>query len=121
MDGSSVPTDVERLFSGPIHWFSDWPTGDVPRHGAVVYTIWDREGRFVYVGMSGRGHKEGDPLTGKGGPWGRLNSHASGWRSGDQFCIYVHDWLVLPGLHNRLHEVAARTLKLDHATRDYIR
>lgn len=30
---------IERLMSGLIHWFSDWPTGDVPRSGAVVYTI----------------------------------------------------------------------------------
>ena len=62
-----------------------------------------------------------DAGNGKLGPWGRLNSHASGRRSGDQFCVYVHDRLVLPMLHNRFHELADGSLKLDHATRDYIR
>ena len=32
------------------------------------------------------------------GLYSRLNSHALGWRSGDQFCVYVADRLVLPTL-----------------------
>src|SRR5262245_681339 len=111
----------DRLLSGPIHWFSEWPCGDVPRAGAVVYTIWDREGTFVYVGMSGRGFTTAASGTGKMGPWGRLNSHASGRRSGDQFCIYVADRLVLSSLHNRLGDIAIGALSLDGATRDFIR
>ncbi len=55
------------------------------------------------------------------GPWGRLNSHASGRRSGDQFCIYICDRLVLPSLHNRLPDVAEGTLSLDQATKEFIR
>jgi len=27
-----------------------------------------------------------------------MQSHASGRRSGDQFCIYIHDIFVIPGL-----------------------
>jgi hypothetical protein len=87
----------------------------------VVYTIWHREGSFIYVGMSGRGFTGGTEGNGKAGPWGRLNSHASGRRSGDQFCVYVADRLVLPTLHNRISEIADGTLSLDRATRDYIR
>jgi hypothetical protein len=115
--------DIQALTTGPIHWFADWPTGDVPRSGAVVYTVWDRDGRVVYVGMCGRGTREAGatPLAGALGPWGRLSSHASGRRSGDQFCVYVHDRLVIPTLHNRLTDVAEGRLRLDHATRDYIR
>jgi hypothetical protein len=30
--------------------------------------------------------------------WTRLNSHASGRRSGDQFCVYVCDRFVVPAL-----------------------
>ena len=52
---------------------------------------------------------------------GRLNSHASGRRSGDQFCVYVADRLVLPTLHNRISEIAEGSLSLDRATRDYVR
>jgi hypothetical protein len=112
---------INGLTSGPIHWFSDWPTGDVPRSGAVAYTIWNREGIFIYVGMAGRGFLGGTEGNGKAGPWGRLSSHASGRRSGNQFCVYVADRLVLPTLHNRISEIADGTLSLDIATRDYIR
>jgi hypothetical protein len=110
-----------RLINDPIHWFSDWPTGDVPRSGAVTYTIWNRQGSFIYVGMAGRSFLGGSEGNGKAGPWGRLNSHASGRRSGNQFCIYVCDRLVLPTLHNRISDIADGSLSLDAATRDYIR
>jgi hypothetical protein len=110
-----------QLISGPVHWFSDWPTGAVPKSGAVVYTIWNREGSFIYVGMSGRSFIGGTEGNGKAGPWGRLNSHASGRRSGDQFCVYVADRLVLPTLHNRIAEIVDGSLSMDGATRDYIR
>jgi hypothetical protein len=69
----------------------------VPTFGAGVYTIWHQDGRFIYVGMSGRGittdtvHRS-RPL----GIYTRLKSHASARRSGDQFCAYVADRLVLP-------------------------
>jgi hypothetical protein len=112
---------LSSLTSDPIHWFSDWSTANVPRSGAVVYTIWNREGCFIYVGMSGRSFTGGTEGNGKAGPWGRLNSHASGRRSGDQFCVYVADRLVLPTLHNRIAEIADGSLSLDKATRDYIK
>ncbi len=58
----------------------------------------------MYVGMAGRSltqesitDKRQDPLA-RAGLWGRLNSHASGRRSGDQFYVYVADRLVLPRL-----------------------
>ncbi len=108
--------DPASLGFGPIHWFADWPIADVPVTGSAVYTVWNREGVFVYVGMSGRSAT----ATGKG-PWGRLHSHASGRRSGDQFCIYVCDRLVLPGLHNRIGEIADGSLSLDAETRSFIR
>lgn len=112
---------ANRLVNGPIHWFSNWPTGDVPNFGAITYTIWNREGSFIYAGHAGRSYKGGNEGNGKDGPFGRLKSHASGRRSGNQFCIYVADWLVLPNLHNRISEIADRTLSLDAATRDYIK
>jgi hypothetical protein len=117
---SEITEELEALTAGPIHWFEQWPNGEVPRTGAVVYTIWDREGRFIYVGMSGRGY-QGVKKPGSKGPWRRLSSHASGRRSGDQFCIYVSDRLVLPQLHNRITEIAKGALSLDIATRDFVR
>ena len=35
--------------------FKDWPNSKVPTFGAGVYTIWHKDGRFIYVSMSGRG------------------------------------------------------------------
>ncbi len=108
---------LEELENGPLHWFEDWPIVAVPRSGAAVYTVWDREGRFLYVGMAGRGEQ-----TARGsGPFGRLASHASGRRSGDQFCIYVADRLVLNTLHNRLADITSGSLLLDLETRAFIR
>ena len=52
---------------------------------------------------------------------GRLASHASGRRSGDQFCVYVYDRFVLPRVAHRIEEIAARQLYLDQLTRDFIR
>jgi hypothetical protein len=74
----------------------------VPKVAAGVYTIWEHS-RLIYVGMAGRGltaehiKAPDEPRTAKG-PWTRLNSHASGRRSGDQFCVYVCDRFVVPQL-----------------------
>jgi hypothetical protein len=79
--------------------FADSPNLSIPTFGAGVYTIWHIDGRFIYVGMSGRGITAG--TTRRNTPQGiytRLQSHASGRRSGDQFCVYVADRLVLPNL-----------------------
>lgn len=98
---------VTALMTSPMLWFAEWPTNAVAvsRAGSAVYTVWDRAGAFVYVGMSGRS----TAATGAG-PFGRLNSHANGRRSGDQFNVYVSDRFVLPRVHDRIPEIAAGTL-----------
>src|SRR5262249_35261940 len=90
---------VSNLGCGVLHLFAGWPNPAVPTFGAGVYTIWHRDSRFIYVGMSGRGmtadtKRRNTPQ----GMYTRLQSHASGRRSGDQFCVYVADRLVLPTL-----------------------
>ena len=87
-----------------------------------MYTIWDRSGRFIYVGMAGRG-LEPDVTSARtgSGPFGRRNSHASGRRSGDQSCIYICDRLVLPTVVKRIAKIAAGQLSLDQLTRACIR
>lgn len=51
----------------------------------------------------------------------RLNSHSSGRRSGDQFCVYVADRLVLPSLfQHEIIKIAAAQLSFDSLIREYI-
>jgi hypothetical protein len=118
----------DTLTAGPVHWFSDWPVEEVPRYAEGVYTVWDRTGRFMYVGMAGRGmaasniraleSERGRPR----GLWDRLNSHASGRRSGDPFCVYVADRLVLPSLSpDQIEAVGAGSLSLDVIIQEHIR
>jgi hypothetical protein len=114
-----LATDLTR---GPAYSFADWPNSDVPTFGAGVYTVWHQDGRFIYVGMSGRG-MTADTLR-RNTPQGihtRLRSHASGQRSGDQFCVYVADRLVLPTLsQENIADIASGRHQLDAFVRRYI-
>jgi hypothetical protein len=111
--------------NGRLHRFSDWPIDDLSRRPGV-YTIWKGD-EFIYVGMAGRGVKAedaNDPQKVKKlkGLWGRLNQHASGKRSGDQFCVYVCDRFIVPALERPdLDLLAGGKLNLDERTGDYIR
>src|SRR6476619_4874543 len=90
---------VTELGRSTASSFADWPNPSVPAFGAGVYTIWHNDGRLSYVGLF-RGGKTTETLR-RNTPQGiytRLRSHASGRRSGDQFCVYVADRLVLPTL-----------------------
>jgi len=110
---------------GPYR-FADWPLAEVPLVAAGVYTIWENDS-LVYVGMSGRGRtadqlSEAQTSGRRVGLWTRLNSHASGRRSGDQFCVYVADRLVLPTLTSTdIDLIANDELRLDDLVRTYIR
>ena len=118
---------LQALTSGPLYRFADWPNPEVPNLRAGVYTVWDGP-TFLYVGMAGRGlplNAHLAPLASfthrNRGLTDRLRSHAAGRRSGDQFCSYVCDRLVLPSLTQAdLAEVAAGGLNLDQRTRSYI-
>ena len=56
------------------------------------------------------------------GLWERLNSHASGRRSGDQFCVYICDRFVVPDLtNNELSAVGDGSISLDQFTKSFIR
>jgi len=113
---------ITELGSGVAHPFASWPNPVVSDFGAGVYTIWHNDGRFVYVGMSGRGItaetvRRNTPL----GLFTRLQSHASGRRSGDQFCVYVADRLVLPTLTQEdIADIASGRHQLDAFVRRYI-
>ena len=102
--------------------FANWPDAAVPTFGAGVYTIWDNEERFIYVGMSGRGiTAETLRRNTPQGIYTRLGSHASGRRSGDQFCVYVSDRLVLPILtDDDIEAIGSGRHQMDAFVRRYI-
>ncbi|MCW2746022.1 MAG: hypothetical protein JWM48_2572 [Mycobacterium sp.] len=118
----------ENLLAAPLYRFADWPNSSVPNWRSGVYAVWHGS-RFIYVGMSGRGMAADahlDPAaaaaTKPKGLRDRLNSHSSGRRSGDQFCVYVCDRLVLPTLTRaQIDDIAAGNLLLDSLTRNFIR
>jgi len=124
-----TPTSAEDLLrtlsEGAFHRFSDWPPASLPNAAAGVYSIWE-ERQLIYVGMSGRGATAEQVLERKAldREWGlksRLKSHRAGRRSGDQFCVYVGDWLVLPTLTpSEIEAISTRALSLDHLIREFI-
>ncbi len=111
---------MNELATGTLHHFSDWPQTTLPKGPPGVYTIWNGE-QFLYVGISWR--EPGITASGSTkGLWGRLDSHASGRRSGDQFCVYICDRFVLAEMDpSDIQEVAAGQLSLDALTKTYIR
>jgi hypothetical protein len=123
---SLLDEQLHHLKNGPLHHFSDWPNRDMPRAAAGVYSIWNRSNDFVYVGMAGNGKTAADiqnaSEAGKTtGLRSRLGSHANGARSGDQFCIYVQDLLILPRLTStEIDQIVTRQLALDRLVKDYV-
>jgi hypothetical protein len=104
----------------PLHRFSDWPNADVPAVAAGVYVIWEQE-TLIYAGMSGRELEKASDKQ-RYGLVTRLHSHASGRLSGDQFCVYVANRLVIPSLRaEQLALFATGELNLDRLTKAYIR
>lgn len=105
-----------------LHRFSEWPNRRVPQVAAGVYAIWRDTGELVYVGMSGKGIESIAAGRTRFGLYTRLNSHASGRLSGDQFCVYVANRLVVPDLiEDQLTLFASGELNLDTLTKAYVR
>lgn len=118
---------VDELAAAPLFRFADWPQHQVPRRAAGVYTVW-RGDVLIYAGMSGRGAQREDFVAPPGGPgtakglWTRLNSHASGRRSGDQFNLYICDRFIVPALTpGQQRDIGEGRLLLDQMTRSFIR
>jgi hypothetical protein len=113
---------VAALSHDVAYSFADWPNPAVPSFGAGVYTVWHNDGRFIYVGMSGRGiTTETIRRNTPQGIYTRLRSHAAGRRSGDQFCVYVADRLVLPALAQEdITAIASGRHQMDAFVRRYI-
>ena len=87
-----------------------------------VYTIWDAQERFVYVGMSGR-----SIITGQTRRRNRPTASIRASRAmpadvgGDQFCVYVMDRLVPPTLSSSdIAAISSGEHQMDAFVRRYI-
>ena len=101
--------------------FADWPNPNVPAVAAGVYAIW-KDDELIYCGMSGREiERKAKASPKKYRLITRLNSHASGRLSGDQFCVYVANRFVIPSLKaEELPLFASGKLTLDARTKTFI-
>jgi len=103
----------------PRYSFRDWPNKSVPLNTAGIYAVWDAT-RLIYVGMLGR-QVEKNRHKKRYGLYNRLNAHASGRLSGDQFCVYVVNRIVMPSIQpEMLPKFASGELTLDKLTKEYI-
>ena len=67
---------------------------DIQEYGSIIYTVFLDKSEFIYVGIGGL---SGKSVTDRN-PRSRIRQHTQGNRSGDQFCIYIQDFYVLPTL-----------------------
>tara|TARA_B100000029_G_scaffold27656_1_gene26997 strand:+ start:239 stop:721 length:483 start_codon:yes stop_codon:yes gene_type:complete len=106
--------DISNLFdlTKPPIPFNDDPKRFIPEYGSMIYTVWDKDEKFIYAGISGLGTKKD--------PRGRIEQHRSGRRSGDQFCTYIQDFYVLPEILET-GTYKPKKKSLDDMTRDYTR
>jgi hypothetical protein len=105
-------TDYSPLFdeSVPLRPFSLSNIKDIPAYGSIIYTVFLDKREFIYVGIGG--------LSGKKDPRSRIRQHTSGIRSGDQFCIYIQDFYVIPLLLTQPY--VSKKGYLDQLTKEFI-
>ena len=108
--------DLSDLFDTrkPSFSFKDNARHIIPNKGSILYSVWDADEQFIYIGISGlqRSLERRNPQS-------RMQSHSSGRRSGDQFCIYIHDIFVIPELI-KTGEYQSERGWLDKVTQKYI-
>ena len=93
----TIDSDIQYLISAESNTFS-FSIGDIQtifeecdKELDILYSIF-LNNEFIYIGRCGVTNFQHF----------RLNSHRSGRRSGDQFCIYIQDYYVLPLLIENL-------------------
>lgn len=89
-------TDISLLFDSAIEpkRFTNSSVAEIPPFGSIIYTVFLDDTEFIYVGIGGLA---GNTVQERK-PRSRLLQHTQGRRSGDQFCIYIQDFYVIPTL-----------------------
>jgi hypothetical protein len=96
MDNLTMNHDLSVLFSNevPLRPFTTSNVSDIPSWGSIIYTVFLDKTEYIYVGIGGL---SGKSVTERN-PRSRIMQHSQGRRSGDQFCIYIQDFYVIPEL-----------------------
>ena len=102
--------------------FKNWPQKNFPAVAAGIYLIWDEQ-KLLYVSTAG---KDLDKALRSGktkfGLITRLNSHANGRATGDQFCSLLSNRVIIPSLSNfQMNRFREGSITLDQTTKKYIR
>lgn len=107
---------INLLFSTEVELcpFTTSNIKNIPEYGSILYTVFLDSKEFIYVGiggLSGKSVKERNPRS-------RIIQHSQGRRSGDQFCIYIQDFYVIPSIINKTYEPMKGYL--DTLTKEFI-
>ena len=108
--------EIASLFdaNNPLLPFSLDSVSKIPEYGSILYAIFLDEKEFIYIGIggiAGTTARSRDPRS-------RIREHTSGRRSGDQFCIYIQDYYVIPTLLNE--EYRPQKGHLDRLVKEFI-
>ena len=111
-----MKNSLDLLFSPNVELssFSTSNIHHIPEYGSILYAVFLDNKEFIYVGiggLSGKSVKERNPRS-------RIIQHAQGRRSGDQFCIYIQDFYVIPTIINKTYE--PKKGYLDTLTKEFI-
>ena len=116
MDNLTMNHDLSVLFSNevPLRPFTTSNVSDVPSWGSIIYTVFLDKTEYIYVGIGGL---SGKSVTERN-PRSRIMQHSQGRRSGDQFCIYIQDFYVIPELIGSKY--TPKKGYLDQLTKEFI-
>ena len=116
VDNLTMTVDISLLFSSdqPLRQFTTSNVTDIPSWGSIIYTVFLDQSEYIYVGIGGLAGKTAKDRN----PRSRILQHSQGRRSGDQFCIYVQDFYVIPELIGSKY--TPKKGYLDQLTKDFI-
>lgn len=108
--------EVSSLFSPDqsLRQFSTGNVTDIPSWGSIIYTVFLDQSEYIYVGIGGLAGKTVKDRN----PRSRILQHSQGRRSGDQFCIYIQDFYVIPELIGSKY--TPKKGYLDQLTKDFV-
>lgn len=116
MDNDKMKSELVKLFSNDVELrqFSTRNVSDIPSWGSIIYTVFLDKTEYIYVGIGGL---SGSTVNDRN-PRSRIIQHSQGRRSGDQFCIYIQDFYVIPQLVGQHY--TPKKGYLDQLTKEFI-